>query len=143
KVLQHENGKQAVLRVFDDPMLFPSEGEISVAFKRLIDTLPQVGFVEGHGERDCIRTGDRDYSRFAQERVFRYSLINQGFDFQQLSLDKPVPAHIQILIIADMKTAMPEAHIRHLKAYIDRGGNLLIAAEPGRQQTMGAVTDLF
>src|SRR5690606_24817842 len=23
KVLQHENGKQAVLRVFDDPMLFP------------------------------------------------------------------------------------------------------------------------
>lgn len=143
KVLSHENGKHAVLRVFDDPMLYPSEAEISVAFKRLVDTLPRVGFVEGHGERDCIRTGDRDYSRFAQERTFRYSLINQGFDFEQLRLDTPVPSHIKILVIADMRTAMPEQHLRHLADYVDRGGNLLIAAEPGRQESMGPVAALF
>lgn len=143
KVLTHENGKQAVLRVYDDPMLLPTEAEISVAFKRLVDTLPRVGFVEGHGERDCIRTGDRDYSRFAQERTFRYSLINQGFDFAQLTLDEAIPESIRMLVIADMRTAMPEGHLRHLQQYIDRGGNLLIAAEPGRQGSMGAVTALF
>src|SRR5699024_5268385 len=103
KVIEHENGKQSILRVFDDPQRFPSEGEISVAFKRLVDTLPKVAFVEGHGEREFRRTGDRGYSRFSQERVFRYSLINQGFDIQQLSLDKPVPESIHILVIADMK----------------------------------------
>ncbi|WP_257667317.1 Gldg family protein [Parapedobacter tibetensis] len=143
KVLERDSGQQTVLRVFDDPMLLPSEGEISVAFKRLVDTLPKVGFVEGHGERDCIKTGDRDYNRFAQEKTFRYSLINQGFDFQQLTLDKEVPNNINILVIADMKTAMPESQMEHLRKYIDRGGNLLIAAEPGRQESMGPVTALF
>lgn len=143
KVLQHENGKQAVLRVFDDPMLLPSEAEISVAFKRLIDTLPKVGFIEGHGQRDCIRTGDRDYSRFAQERTFRYSLINQGFDFEQLTLDREIPEEINIIVVADMRTAMPETHMQNLKRYIERGGNLLIAAEPGRQESMGPLTSLF
>lgn len=143
KVLQRENGRQAVLRVFDDPMLFPSEAEISATIKRLVAPLPRVGFVEGHGERDCIKEGDRDYNKFAQEKTFRYSLINQGFGFEQLSLDKEVPAYISILVIADMKTAMPEAHLEHLKKYIARGGNLLIAAEPKRQESMNPVTTLF
>lgn len=143
KIIEHENGRKAILRVFDDPQRFPSEREISVAFKRLIDTLPQVGFVEGHGERNYLRTGDRGYNRFSQERVFRYSLINQGFDIQQLSLDKPVPLSIHILVIADMKTAMPETHMNHLKQYIDRGGNLFIAAEPNRQESMRDLMALF
>src|SRR5690606_15423144 len=93
--------------------------------------------------RDCIRTGDRDYSRFAQERTFRYSLINQGFDFAQLTLDREIPEHIRMLVIADMRTAMPEDHLRHLENYVARGGNLLIAAEPGRQESMGPVAELF
>lgn len=143
KVLQRDNGQQSVLRIFDDPMLFPSEAEISAAIKRLVTTLPKVGFVEGHGERDCIKEGDRDYNKFARENTFRYSLINQGFDFEQLTLDREVPAHVSILVIADMKTALPELHLQHLRKYIDRGGNLLIAAEPKRQETMNPVTSLL
>lgn len=143
KVLERDSGQQAILRVFEDPMLFPSEAEISAAFKRMVTPLPKVGFVEGHGERDCIKEGDRDYNKFAQEKTFRYSLINQGFDFEQLSLDKEVPAHISILVIADMKTAMPDNQLEHLEQYIARGGNLLIAAEPKRQESMSPVTGLF
>lgn len=143
KVLKRDNGQQSVLRVFNDAMGFPSEGEISAAIKRLVTTLPKVGFVEGHGERDCIKEGDRDYNKFARENTFRYSLINQGFDFEQLSLDREVPAHISILVIADVKTAMPERHLEHLKQYIARGGNLLIAAEPKRQGTMNTITEIF
>lgn len=143
KVLKRDNGQQSVLRVFNDPMLFPSEAEISAAIKRLVTTLPKVGFVGGHGERDCIKEGDRDYNKFARENTFRYSLINQGFDFEQLTLDKEVPAHISILVIADMKTAMSELQLEHLRQYVGRGGNLLIAAEPKRQETMNPVTELF
>lgn len=143
KVFKRDNGQQSVLRVFDDPMLFPSEAEISAAIKRLVTTLPKVGFVEGHGERDCIKEGDRDYNKFAKENTFRYSLINQGFDFEQLSLDRELPAYVSILVIADVKTALPELHMQHLKQYIDRGGNLLIAAEPKRQGTMDTITTLF
>lgn len=143
KVLKRDNGQQSVLRVFNDAMGFPSEAEISAAIKRLVVTLPKVGFVEGHGERDCIKEGDRDYNKFAKENTFRYSLINQGFDFEQLSLDREVPAHISILVISDVKTAMPELHLEHLEQYIARGGNLLIAAEPKRQRTMNVITEQF
>lgn len=143
KVLERENGQQSVLRVFDDAMGFPSEAEISAAIKRLVVTLPKVGFVGGHGERDCIKEGDRDYNKFARENTFRYSLINQGFDFEQLTLDKEIPAHLSILVIADVKTAFPELHLENLKKYIARGGNLLIAAEPKRQEAMNPITELF
>ncbi len=143
KVLKRDNGQQSVLRVFDDAMGFPSEAEISAAIKRLVTVLPKVAFVEGHGERDCIKEGDRDYNRFARENTFRYSLINQGFDFEQLTLDREVPAHVSILVIADVKSSMPESHLQHLKNYIARGGDLFIAAEPKRQGTMNAITELF
>lgn len=143
KVLKRDDGQQSVLRVFNDAMGFPSEAEISAAIKRLVTTLPKVAFVEGHGERDCIKEGDRDYNKFAREHTFRHSLINQGFDFEQLTLDKEVPAHVSIMVIADVKTALPEAHLEHLKQYIARGGNLLIAAEPKRQGSMNVITELF
>ncbi|MFR4036746.1 MAG: Gldg family protein [Butyricimonas faecalis] len=81
RLLERDNGEKTFLRVFDDIKRFPFETEISAAFKRLVMELPLVGFVKGHGERDCIREGDRDYNRFAQDKPFRYSLINQGFDF--------------------------------------------------------------
>jgi ABC-2 type transport system permease protein len=143
KVLTRDNGQQSVLRMFDDSRTFPSEAEISAAIKRLVTTLPKVGFVGGHGERDCIKEGDRDYNKFAKEHTFRHSLINQGFDFEQLTLDQEVPAHVSILVIADVKTALPELHLAHLKQYIDRGGNLLIAAEAKRQAVMNPLTELF
>lgn len=143
KVLKRDSGQQSVLRVFNDAMGFPSEAEISAAIKRLVVTLPKVGFIGGHGERDCIREGDRDYNKFARENTFRYSLINQGFDFEQLTLDEEIPAHISILVIADVKTALPELHMQHLKNYIQKGGNLLIAAEPKRQDVMNPITENF
>ena len=43
--------------------------------------------MKGHGERDCVREGDRDYNRFAQDKPFRYSLVNQGFDFTEVTLE--------------------------------------------------------
>ena len=143
RVLERENGQKAFLRIYDDMYVFPFETEITAAFKRLLMDLPQVGFVEGHGERDCIKQGDRDYNRFAQDKPFRYSLINQGFDFRQVTLDEEIPEDINILVIADVREVLPEAHRKNLDAYIARGGNLLIAGEPKRQKYMNPLVEQF
>jgi len=143
RTLLRDNGEKTFLRIFDDNQKFPSEREISAAFKRLVMELPQVGFVKGHGERDCIRSGDRDYNKLAQEKPFRYSLINQGFDFNEVTLDKEIPENIDILVIAEPRQLItPEEYI-NLDKYIARGGNLLIAGEPGRQEQINPLAARF
>lgn len=139
RTLERESGEKSFLRIFEDAQIFPSEAEISASMKRLVMDLPKVGFVTGHGERDCVREGDRDYNKFALEKSFRYSLINQGFDFEQISLDNPVAGQYDILIIADARVAYSEEHLGNLQDFIASGGNLLIAGEPGRQEVMNEV----
>ena len=143
RLLERDNGEKTFLRVFDDIKRFPFETEISAAFKRLVMELPLVGFVKGHGERDCIREGDRDYNRFAQDKPFRYSLINQGFDFTEVTLDKPIPEQVDIIVSADMRNPMTKNEQVNLDAYIARGGNLLIAGEPRRQEFMNPLVEPF
>ena len=143
RVLERENGQKTFLRVFDDMYVHPFESEISAAFKRLVMELPKVGFVKGHGERDCIKEGDRDYNRFAQDRPFRYSLINNGFDFLEVTLDREIPENIDILVIADMREPLSPEENRRLNAYIERGGNLMIAGEPRRQEVMNPLVEQF
>ncbi len=143
RTLVRDNGEKTFLRVFDDMQVTPSEAEITAAFKRLVMELPQIGFVKGHGERECIKSGDRDYSIFAQERTFRYSLINQGFDYTEVALDKEVPASVDILVLADVRNALTEVEQTNLNNFIARGGNLLIAGEPDRQEIMNPLVAQF
>jgi ABC-2 type transport system permease protein len=138
--LKRENGKQTFLRVYNDMMRLPSEAEISAAFKRLVvDSLPTVGFLTGHGERKSDAEEDRGYNMFAQEKTFRYALINQGFDFTDVTLEKEIPGNIRILVIAEARKPLSPAEMGFLSQYIDRGGNLIIAGEPGRQDVMNPI----
>ncbi|MCR9012481.1 Gldg family protein [Gabonibacter chumensis] len=143
RLLERENGQKTFLRVYDDNQVFPGETEISAAFKRLVMKLPKVGFLTGHGERNTEREGDRDYSMFTRDKPFRHSLINQGFDFENISLDKEIPSDINILVIAEMRQPMTNTEKVNLDKYIARGGNLLIAGEPKRQEVMNPVIGLF
>lgn len=133
------NGKKTFLRVFDDNMIFPTEAEISAAFKRLVMKLPKVGFLSGHDERPTDNYGERSYSMFAQMRTFRHSLINQGFDYTTVTLDKDIPEDVDILVIAEMKKSLTDEEQARLNKYIERGGNLLIAGEPKRQEWMNPI----
>lgn len=140
--LERDNGKQTFLRVYDDMMRLPSETEITAAFKRLvIDKLPTVGFLTGHGERASNAEEDRGYNMFAQEKTFRYALINQGFDFEDITLSKAIPEHIRILLIAEPRRLLTPDEMKFLQDYINRGGNLIIAGEPGRQEIMNPIVE--
>ena len=135
--LQLGNGNQTFLRIYDDQMILPGETEITAAMKRLtMETLPKVGFLQGHGERNNRLRGDRNYNRFAGDKPFRYALVNQGFDMTDVSLDKEVPKDVNIIVIADMRVALNASEKANLDQYVARGGNLLILGEAKRQQAM-------
>ena len=141
--IERENGEKAWLRVYDDMQRFPSEREISAAFKRMVMKLPVVGFVTGHGERGYNYNKDRDYSLFANDKKFRYALMNQGFDVEYVTLDKPVQKNINIVVIAENRVPFTEAENKILQQYIDRGGNLFILGEPKRREAMNPIFSKF
>lgn len=128
-------GRTTFLRVFDDNRRWPSETEVSAAFKRLLGAnMPKVVFLNGHLERDINKVGDREYKVMTNLKTFRNSLINQGFDVDTFSLAAgEIPRNITALVLADPKVAFTPAEMSRLERYIDHGGNLLIAGEPGKQ----------
>jgi ABC-2 type transport system permease protein len=50
--------------------------------------------------------------------------------------EKEIPTDIAALVIADPKTNFDTAVLAKLQQYIDKGGNLLIAGEPGKQTVL-------
>lgn len=143
RVLERGSGEKTFLRVYEDNQKHPHEREISAAMKRLVMDLPKVGFVQGHGMRDIWKTGDLDYYNFAHNKIFRYSLLNQGFDVTALTLDQDVPEDVNVLGIAEMKTPFSDEELERLNRYIERGGNLLIAGDAERQEVMNPVVAPF
>ena len=131
------------LRVYDDQVMWPSETEVGAAFKRLMQAkLPKVAFLTGDLERDINKMGDREYKTLTNTSTFRYSLVNQGFDVDSVSLEtQEVPADISTLVLADPKIELTPVSMARLQKYIDNGGNLLIACEPGKQSILHPLLD--
>ncbi|MGN6417463.1 MAG: Gldg family protein [Pseudobacter sp.] len=126
------------LRVFDDQMIWPSETEVAAALLRLQRaSLPKIAFITGNLEREIDKTGDREYKTLTNTPTFRYSLVNQGFDVVSVSLEtQDIPKDISSVVLADPKIALSPAALARLKEYINKGGNLMIAGEPGKQSVL-------
>lgn len=139
RVITASNGKKAILRIYKDNSVYPYEAQISTALKTLLQEAPVVGFVTGHRERSGMDMGEKGYGAFASNRTFRYSLINSGFGIREISLDQPVAADIDIVVLADMRSGFTEEEYRNFDAYLERGGNLFILGEPKRQEFMNPV----
>lgn len=143
RVLERESGEKTWLRIYNDMMRFPSEREISAALKRLVMNLPVVGFVTGHGERGAIGNRDVDYRLFASEKTFRHALLNQGFDTRVLSLTKPIPEDVDILVIADPRQEFNDIENRNIDTYIAQGGNVFLLVEPKREEIANMLLGKF
>ena len=143
RLLERESGEKTFLRIYDDMMVVPQETEVTAAFKRLVMTLPKVGFLTGHGERDSKKEGERGYNLFARQKTFRYALINQGFDVTDVTLNKKIPEDVDIVVIADMKAPLAAAEMENLNEYVALGGNLMIACDPKRQEVMNPLVEPF
>ncbi len=143
KEIKNEDGKISYLRTYKDPFKIPLEPQITAAFKKLVMELPLVGFVTGHEERDLDGFGSRGYYALTKEKSYRHSLINNGFDFTECNLNFPIDKKIDILIIAGSKTMFSDEELKNLDNYIERGGNLIIAADRKRQDAMNPLVERF
>ena len=144
RVLERENGRKVFLRMFRDMWIYPGEAEVTAAIRQLVDDdLPVVGFLTGHGVRNSEKAGDRDYRYFVQERVYRRALINQGFAIENVNLEDEIPEQVNILVVADMQTALSPEEMEALEKYIARGGNLIVAGDVGRAPVMNPIIASF
>jgi ABC-2 type transport system permease protein len=143
RVIQYGN-KTTYLRMYDDIMRQPGEKEFAAALKRLTLTPPKAVFLKGHNERSIRRMGDNDIKLPTTEITFRSSLVNQGFDVDEISLENmDLPADVAVLIIADPGTPYSDIEINKIKNYLSAGGNLLIAAEPKRRDIIKPLLDMI
>lgn len=131
----HHGKDSVVLRMFMDAVGYPQESEITSALKRLYAKVPIVGFLEGHDERSITKIGDKAYNKVTSDIQSRSALVNNGFDvisLQATDLDS-LAQRLKVLVISDPYAAYSAAEIESVKSYIRKGGNILVATEPGKQ----------
>ncbi|GEP97615.1 Gldg family protein [Chitinophaga cymbidii] len=139
RLLQYGD-KKTFLRYYNDIRIYPGEQEFTAALKRLVTPaeIPLVTFVTGNGERSITKAGDGAFRTFVNELTFRGALINQGFNVDTVNLAfGEIPATTSVLVIADPKTALPQAAQAKLEQYIASGRNLFVITEPGSQEILG------
>lgn len=98
--------------------------------------------VQGNEERSFTKTGDKAYQNIMTSIGTRAALINNGFEVISISADgtEPIPENLTALVIADPMTTYNPSFMKILDAYIEKGGNLLIAGEPDKQSILNPVT---
>lgn len=143
RVIDTANEKTTILHWYNDMMRAPAESQKTAAFKGMVEVLPLVGFVEGHLERNVNDVGERGFFTVAKQKTFRYALRNNGIDFLSIDLNRKVQSNIDILVIAEAKLKYNEQEMKNLNDFIDRGGNLVIAADRKRQDIMNPIVERF
>jgi len=135
------NGQSTFLRTFDDGIFWPTEQQVAAALKRLQQArMPKILFVSGDLERNIYKMGEREYELHTLQRLYRLSMINQGFDADSINLEtQDIPAGVTALVLADPKKDLSAVSQAKIKQYIDRGGNMLILGEPGKQNVLNPV----
>ena len=142
-MVERDNGDKVPLRVYNDAQRYPSEAEISAAMKRLAMKLPNVAFLAGHGEPSITGDKNRDFTSFANDRYFRYALINQGFDTDTRVLEQGENQldGMNVLVIADPQRPFADWELEQLYSYIDAGNNLVIAGNPKHAEYLKPLLD--
>jgi len=110
------------------------------ALKQFIVPYPRISILQGNQERSITRKWERDWSRVFTNNEHRSSVRNLGFYVRPVNLNKaPLPKHTDILVIADPLTAYSPSVVEKINAYIDQGGNALIAIEEKNKQNIAPI----
>lgn len=137
-------GKSSMLRYYDDRIMYPLEGQITAAFKKIVsDTKSTVAFITGHGERSIHDSSLRGINMFACDKAYRWSLINNGFDVIEYDLSQDINKNIDILVIAESKKNYTPLELKHLKEYVEAGVNIVITSDRNRQEILNPVVKEF
>ncbi len=135
-------GKSTFIRFYfnDEYGAYPMEMEWMAALKRLAVEDPKILFLTGNNETGITDKDDRGYLYILADKGRRRAMVNQGFEVDTINLDKQdLPGKVDILVIADPTVSFSAATLAKLNQYIDRGGNLLVTTNPGRQSVINPV----
>ncbi|MNK33371.1 ABC-type uncharacterized transport system [compost metagenome] len=137
------DGKQTPLRMFQDMFVYPGEPEINAALKRLLDGSATAGMLIGNDERSASNNSDRGYQAITRGLNVRASLINQGFNVVDIDVNQTdkLPDSLTVLILADPTVPFTAAQLQKINQFLDAGGNMMIAGEPGRQQILNPLLE--
>ena len=133
------DGKKTPLRMFDDIYAYPGETEITAALKRLVEKPALVGVLTGNGERSTEKIQNDAYKIITKGLNVRGSLINSGFDVLDVSNGQEFPDNLDVLVLADPANQYTQDQADKLTQYIEAGGNIMIAGEPGRQSVLNPI----
>ncbi|MEO1038651.1 MAG: Gldg family protein [Pseudomonadota bacterium] len=133
------NEQSSILRNFNDQIYFPLEAEVSAAIGRLIVAPRHVAYVTGHGERNISNIAGEHHRAHMSDVRDRGSLLNHGFEIEEITLDASPPAHIDILVLAAPTEPLGEAALSNLRNYITSGRDLLVLGEPGTAEILNPV----
>lgn len=96
-----------------------------------------VVFLQGHGERDPYSEANYDLQLFATR------LSQKGFHIETVNLlqNTQMPDNIDILVIADPRSALLAGEINMINDYIQTGGNLLWLSEGVQENALEGLAE--
>ncbi|MDN3667572.1 Gldg family protein [Algibacter miyuki] len=136
------DGKTANLRMFFDQIGYPKESEISASVKNILIGPANIGILTGNDERSIDKKGDKEYKNVFNQLNSRSSLINQGFNISNVSLEDGIlPLDLAVLVIADPIISYSDSNLDKIKEYINKGGNVIIAGEPNKEALFNSILE--
>jgi ABC-type uncharacterized transport system involved in gliding motility auxiliary subunit len=98
----------------------------------------KVYFTQGHGEKDTAGTERTGYSGIATQ------LGRDNYKVEKLPLAQQgaVPADASVVVVAGPKTDLLPGEIDALKAYVDKGGKVMLLLDPPEKLDAPALTNL-
>lgn len=133
------NGRTIPLRMFDDMIQYPGEGEISAVLLRLLEGPSKLGILAGQGERNISNFKDPEYSIYLNGNAVRASVINQGFKINEITTDSISSFSGDCIIIAAPKQPYTTEQLASIFQYIDNGGNLFLLGDPNSSSFLAPI----
>ena len=115
-----------------------AEQEMTNLLVRLSRTNQQaVMYLDGHGERNLLGVKNHDIGEFGKQ------LEKKGFKFANpdLTVAQAVPSNGAMLVIASPQVNVSEVESKKIKAYLERGGNLLWLVDDNNLRGLESVAE--
>lgn len=96
------------------------------------DRKKSVYFLSGHGEPSIDESGPNGLE------IFKKDLVDYSYEVSSLNLinDKVMPNNLDVLVIAGPKFSIFDNELELIKEFLEKGGNLFVAADPGKKHNL-------
>jgi ABC-type uncharacterized transport system involved in gliding motility auxiliary subunit len=106
--------------------------------KVLQGSQPKIYFIQGHGERDINGSDGGGYGGISGE-LKGDNFLTESF----VLLQQDIPADAAVVVLAGPKSDLLEPEVAKLKAYLAKGGKLLVLVDPPQKADAPPFTNLL